>query len=53
MPIGALFLFYWKNIMAGLNDNYFLADDSMETPVNPVVTIKAFKDGDEGEEAPE
>lgn len=39
--------------MAGLNDKYFLADDSMETPVNPIVTIKAFKDGEEGEEAPE
>lgn len=39
--------------MAGLNDNYFLADDSMETPVNPTVTINAFKDNQEGEETPE
>lgn len=39
--------------MAGLNDNYFLADDSMEKPVNPAVTIDAFKDNQEGEEAPE
>lgn len=39
--------------MAGLNDNYFLADDSMEKPVNPIVTVDAFKDNQEGEEAPE
>lgn len=39
--------------MAGLNDRYFLADDSLEEKVNPVVTIKAFKDGEEGEDAPE
>lgn len=39
--------------MAGLNDEYFLADDTMEKPVNPIVTIDAFKDNQEGEEAPE
>lgn len=39
--------------MAGLNDNYFLADDSMEKPVNPAVTLDVFKENQEGEEAPE
>ncbi|BAW19221.1 hypothetical protein [Ralstonia phage RP31] len=36
--------------MAGLNDNFLLADDSMEPKQEPAVVVNAFKDeGDNGE----
>jgi hypothetical protein len=33
-----------KNIMTGLNDNFLLADDSMEAGTTPTVVVNAFKD---------
>ena len=39
--------------MAGLNDNFLLADDSMEPKEAPAVTINAFKESSEDGDVPE
>lgn len=39
--------------MSGLNDQFFLADDSVEPKAEPAITINAFKDTTEPSDAPE